>query len=342
MKLRFASSILLTLLSGATAMSLHAQSPLGQKGQTTAPITKQTRLELIHTFQDEIIYIRTAFPMGTKGLKVKDGVISPSAEDLQKLISIYGPAVKPGDVGRITAVVVKNDLIHFELNGGPIRKKKWYQHIELGAGGGATAPISPDSPTANPRGTFVDLIFDKYVPDLNPQQLKQLLRPVFDFDAKSAEEAFLDSVPPKVKEAIKNHQVLVGMNTEMVIYAKGRPPKKDREKDGDTEYEEWIYGDPPEDVDFVRFVGDEVVRVETMKVDGQKVVRTQKEVELAPKPAVAAETRPGSAPSLRRPGEELPTDSPDAPRSNSPSTQPVPQPPPPPPTGGPNPNMVGS
>ncbi len=182
-------------------------------------------------------------------------------------------------------------------------------------------------------------MFDRYVPDLTPQQIKHLLRPAFDFDAKSAEEAYLDTLPPKVRDAIKNHQVLVGMDTEMVIYAKGRPPKKDREEDGETEYEEWIYGDPPADVDFVRFVGDVVVRVETMKVTGEKVVRTEKEVEIAPKPAVAAESRPGNAPTLRRPGEELPNDSSDAPRSDSPSPQPVPAPPPPPPTGGPN--LVG-
>ena len=84
------------------------------------------------------------------------------------------------------------------------------------------------------------------------------------------QEAYLETVPPKVKEAIQNHQVLVGMNHEMVTYAKGRPPKKVREQDGETEYEEWIYGDPPQDVEFVRFMGDEVVRLETMKVDGRR------------------------------------------------------------------------
>ena len=35
---------------------------------------------------------------------------------------------------------------------------------------------------------------------------------------------------------------------------KAKPPKKVRERDGDTEYEEWIYGEPPADVDFVRIV----------------------------------------------------------------------------------------
>ena len=72
--------------------------------------------------------------------------------------------------------------------------------------------------------------------------------------------------------------MLVGMNTEMVVHAKGKAPKKVRERDGETEYEEWIYGEPPQDVDFVRIVNDEVVRVETMRVGGQKIVRTEKEI----------------------------------------------------------------
>ena len=110
-------------------------------------------------------------------------------------------------------------------------------------------------------------------------------------------DAFLETVPPQVKEAIKNHHVLVGMNHDMVIYAKGRPPRKVREHEGEIEYEEWIYGAPPEDVDFVRFVGDEVVRVETMKVDGQKIVRTEKEVDLgAPTVAKKQEDRPATRP----------------------------------------------
>jgi hypothetical protein len=142
---------------------------------------------------------------------------------------------------------------------------------------------------------------------LNPQQLKDLLRPVFDFNAKSAVEAYLETVPPQVKDAIKNHRVLVGMNREMVIYAKGRPPKKVREKDGETDYEEWIYGEPPQDVDFVRLVGDEVVRVESINVSGEKIIRTEKEVNLE-QPTLAKEqelqAHPISPPTLRRPGED--------------------------------------
>jgi len=149
---------------------------------------------------------------------------------------------------------------------------------------------------------------------MTPAQFKEMLHPVFDFDAKSKTEAYLETVPPKVKAAIQNHDVLVGMNREMVTYSLGRPPKKIREKDGDIDYEEWIYGEPPKDVHFVRLIGDEVIRVEVMKVNGEKIVRTEKEVDLGNGTTVAKskdepELRPPSAPSLRRPGEEEDHDS---------------------------------
>jgi hypothetical protein len=278
-----------------------------QKPASPPPhLSKETRQDLIRGFTSELVYIRTAFPMGEKGLTLKNGVVSPSGPELKQLIALWGPALKAGDEARITNVVIKGALIHFEVNGGPVKKQKWYQRISVGMGGN-TVPVAPSDENANPRGSYVDLLFDHYVPELSPEQFKTLLRPALDFDAKSAVEAYLETVPPKVKEAIQNHRVLVGMNREMVVYAKGRPPRKLREKDGEVEYEEWIYGEPPQDVDFVRMVSDEVVRVETMKVDGSKTLRTEKEVDLEAKPTVAKkseeEARPENAPTLRRPGE---------------------------------------
>jgi hypothetical protein len=305
-----------------------------QKTAVSPRMSKQTRMDLVRAFNAELVYVRTPFPMGKKGLTLKGGVLSPNAQEMQQLIAMWGPAVKPGDQARITTIEIKDERIHFEINGGPIKKQKWYQRIQISGSGGST-PIAPSDSAANPRGSYVDLLFDHYVPELNPDQLKELLRPVFDFNAKSAVEAYLETVPPKVKEAIKNHQVLVGMNREMVIYAKGRAPKKIREKDGDVEYEDWIYGDPPQDVNFVRLVGDEVVRVETMKVNGEKVVRTEKEVTLEPQPSVAKDQpqeRPANAPSLRRPGEDVPTAGPGSVKPSSGKTPPMP--PPQPPDGG--------
>jgi hypothetical protein len=325
-KLYCVPALVLLLCSCLTAGASDQKSSDQNPASALPHLSKQTRMDLIRGFNSELVYIRAPFPMGKVGLTLRDGVVSPSGEDLQRLMAVWGPAVKPGDEARITNVVIKADRIHFEINGGPVKKQKWYQHIEIGGATG-TAPIAPSDQNANPRGTYVDLVFDQYVPDLTPQKFKDLLRPVLDFDAKSALEAYLDTVPPKVKEAIQNHQVLVGMNREMLIYAKGRPPKKIREKDGEIEYEEWIYGEPPQDVDFVRMVGDDVVRVETMKVDGTKTLRTAKEVNLEPQPSVAkaSDQRPANAPTLRRPGEA----GPDRPTPTGGQTPPVLQAPPP-------------
>jgi hypothetical protein len=313
--------------------NLSAESSIGALPE----MSKQTRLDLIRGFSSELVYVRATFPMGKTGLTLKDGQITPDAKEMERLLAIWGPAVKPGDQVLITKIDVKRKSIRFEINGGPVKKKKWYQHIEVGMGGG-TAPIAPDDPRANPRGSFVDLAFDKYVPDVNARQLKELLRPVFDFDSKSPVEAYLETVPPKVKQAIQDHDVLVGMNQEMVTYAKGRPPRKIREKDKDgVDYEEWIYGEPPKDVEFVRFVGDEVTRYEVMKVDGERVVRTEKEVDLGLEPSLAQgkdepEARPANAPTLRRPGEAVP-DSQNPSGTSSPRRPPVAPPTPPTPDG---------
>ncbi len=334
--LLFASFLLvLVLLISSAPVSLWAQSapppetatPSAQtqpaeaptQAQTPAPpldpgaprMTRQTRIEIIRDFETQIVYSRTAFPMGTKGLKLKDGVISPNGQELRQILALWGPAVKPGDPAHISFVQIKDDHIHFDINGGPVHRKKWYQHIQVSGANDTPVQLGPDESQANPYGSYLDIYFDKYVPEMTAQQLRSILLPVLDFSARSKEEAYLDTVPPKAKQAIQVHHVLVGMNTEMVIHAKGKAPKKVREKDGDTDYEEWIYGEPPADVEFVRIIGDEVVRVETMKVDGEKLVRTEKELILE-KPDKDKDTeakqepgdRPANAPSLRRPGED--------------------------------------
>jgi len=297
--------ILVLLLVLAGMASADTASP--QPDLSKAPnMSKETRQNLVRAFNAELVYIRAPFPMGRVGLKLHNGVITPNGQELDMMMATYGPAARPGELARISDIRINDRSIHFEINGGPVRKKKWYQRIEVGGAGGST-PIAPSDPNANARGSFVDLQFDRVVPEMTPDQLKQILRPVFDFNSKSAVEAYLETVPPKVKEAITAHRVLIGMNHEMVIYAKGRAPKKHREKDGENEYEEWIYGEPPQDVEFVRFVGDEVVRDEQMKVDGEKVVRTEKEIDLQkehPSEAKAGDqSRPANAPTLKRPGE---------------------------------------
>jgi hypothetical protein len=318
-----------------TAQTVPAGSADNTPATHVAPIpanaprmSKDTRFNIIRDFETRVVYSRTTFPMGAKGLILKDATITPNGEQLRQDLALYGPSVRPGDPVQISFVQIKDNHIHLDINGGPVRRKKWYQRVQVY--GTAGTPVNPQSSEEiqNPHGSYLEIYFDKYVPEMTAQQFQDLLSPVLDFSSHNKEEAYLETVPPKVKQAILAHHVLVGMNSEMVIHAMGKPPKKDRERDGEVEYEEWIYGQAPQDVNFVRFVGDEVVRVETMKVGGEKIVRTAKEVELnqPDKNSQAKqeqEPRPANAPSLRRPGE----DSQDVP---NPANGASPMPPPPP------------
>jgi hypothetical protein len=290
-------------------------------------MTPQTKLLIMRDLQAERVFVRTPLPLGERGIEIKDGKISPSEQQVAQLITEHGFAAKPGDRVIITNVVIREKSIVFEINGGGKKHQKWYQHVQVGTGAG-TVPVGGAPQSLEAKGSSVTLEFDKYVPELTGDKVREMLSPVFDFKALNQAEAYEKTLPPKVQAAIKNHQVLVGMDREMVTYAKGRPPKRIRDKDDKgVDYEEWIYGNPPEEVDFVRFQGVFVTRLEIMTVDGEKIVRTQPEVDLKTQEAVVAakktEPKPDNAPSLLRPGEKADS-SPDNTR-NAPQT---PYPPP--------------
>ena len=273
-------------------------------------MTPQTKMLVMRDLMAEHVFARCVIPMGVKGLDIKNGAVSPDQMKVAEMAAEYGTAAKPGDRVVITNVVVKEKSIVFEINGGPKKKEKWYQHVQVGMGGTMATPGgAPKSLEA--KGSVVTLEFEKYVPEVTGEQVRDMLGPVFDFKALNQAEAYAKTLPPKVQEAIKNHQVLVGMNRDMVIYAKGRPPQKVRDKDDNgQDYEEWIYGHPPEEVDFVRFQGEVVARLEIMTVDGGKIVRTEKEVDLKSADTEVAEKKPESekpanAPTLRLPGEPV-------------------------------------
>jgi hypothetical protein len=217
------------------------------------------------------------------------------------------------------------------LNGGPERKHEFLRHIQVGVGSpNMSSPVVQD-PGQEPTGARLTLTFDKFVPDVTPAQVKALLAPLISFDMKTPVQAYTDTLPPKLKEAILNHRVMVGMSTEMVLFAMGQPENKSREIEGQMPFEEWIYGHPPQDVQFVRINGNRVIRVELAKVGQPLEVFTKNEVEglmtTDGKPVVADATlhdtrtvqlgdvhrdpdrqAPAAPPTLRAPGEKLPTD----------------------------------
>jgi hypothetical protein len=279
-----------------------------------------TRLQLIRVMDAEFVHVRKNFPIGEKSMVIEtDGMVKPGDAELYRMAQTYGAAAKIGDRVQITNIVFREKSVYIEINGGPKKKSKWYQHIEISGGGGATGGQDPNQ--AQATGAALTLEFKKHVPEMTGAELKELLRPVLDFSVKTAAEVFVETFPPKIRDAIKKHEVLVGMNHDMVVMAKDRPPQKVRDKDDKgKDYEDWIYGTPPQDVVFVRFVGDEVTQVKIAKVGGQMIVKTEKEVDIkdgvptlaalksseSPQDvsAIPQQQQPTHRPTLKRPDEQ--------------------------------------
>jgi hypothetical protein len=291
------------------------------KSASSDKLTPVQRREIIRALMAEPVYIHRIFPMGRTGIRIENGRVFPGEAEVRQLAAQTGVAAKPGDRAKITEVHFLSHGIVFELNGGPVKKKKWYERLEVSAAGGTASPggggpVDETKLYSNSQGSFVLLNFKDHIPGLSPDQVKTLLEPAFDFKAGSVAEAYEHAMPPKIADAIKNHRALVGMDRDMVQYAKGRPPRRYRDRDGDSEYEEWIYGQPPQQVEFIRFIGDTVARIEIMQVDGQKMVRTANEVgdlnAALSDSAKQNQVKPSeddssarTAPSLMRPGETV-------------------------------------
>jgi hypothetical protein len=225
----------------------------------------KTRLELIRVLDAEQGFAMRPLPRGHKGLfLVANGKVEPAGEAWLNMATENGISAKPGDRVVLTDVKIDHNRIIFLINGGPDAKHRFLRHIEIGGGMG-TAPVVQDD-GQEPVGSRLTLAFEKTMPELTGSDVKALLAPLISFDVKTPVQAFTDTLPPALKDAILNHHVLVGMSTEMVLYAIGQPQSKTRESEGQMPFEEWIYGAPPKPVEFVRINGNRVIRLEIAKV----------------------------------------------------------------------------
>ncbi len=292
------------------------------------PMDTKTRLGLIRLLEAEQGFAMRPFPRGHKGLTlVANGKLQPAGDDYLNMVINNGTSAKPGDRVVITDLKVDHGKIVFQLNGGPDAKHRFLRHIEIGGDPNYTQPVVQD--VKDPEGARLTLDFGKSVPALTGAQVKALLAPLISFDVKTPIQAFTDTLPTALKDAILNHQVLVGMSTDMVVFAKGAPRSKSREMEGQMPFEEWIYGTPPEEVDFVRINGNRVIRVEIAKVGESPEIFTKDEVSGMMRtngaPVITAENRvkivkegdvqrdpekeaPAPPPTLRQPGEQLPSE----------------------------------
>lgn len=304
----------------------------------TVKLTPRGHRELITAFTAEQGFARRSLPLDPKGLMLRaNGAIRPEGLDYEEMLQRKGISAKPGDRLVISDIKIEATRVVFEFNGGPDRKHKYLRHVEIGAAGGSV-PLTQDD-GQDPVGSRLTLVFDKYVPEMTADQMRALIQPVIDFSVKTPIEAYTDTLPPKLKEAILGHHVLVGMDRKMVVYALGAPVKKIREEKDGQPFEEWIYGEAPEVTEFVRFQNNRVVQVETSPVGADIVVRNQdetdgylgktdtREVSLGDaKPSAEGEIR-RAPPSLRLPGEDLPGQpQPIQVPTSNPRPQPVPVP----------------
>ena len=294
------------------------------------PIDARGHQDILRSLVAEQGFAMRPFPRGKKGLNLAaNGKLTPTGTTYVSQITEQGLSVKPGDRVVLSNVRIDKEKIVFDINGGPDHKHEFLRHVQIGMGGpGVSNPVVQDNDTA-PTGSRITLTFDKFVPDVTPAQIKSLLSPLISFDMKTPVQAYTDTLPPQLKKAILNHQVMVGMSTEMVLFAMGQPESKSREVEGQMPFEEWIYGHPPQDVQFVRINGNRVIRVELAKLGQPLAVFTKDEVEglmtTDGKPVLAAAERPielgdvhrdpktqsaEAPPTLRAPGEKLPIDDP--------------------------------
>jgi hypothetical protein len=311
----------------------YPEQPLNQLGRET----------LIRFMQSEQGFAMRPLPIANLTLHA-NGHMDPTGDKYVDLLHQKGTSVKPGDRVVVTDIKINEKSIELDLNGGYEHKHKFLRHVSIGMDPVNTVPLAADN--GQPMtGSRLTLVFEERVPDLNGEQLQALLKPMIDFGVKSPAEAFAETLPPFLRTAIEQHRVLVGMNRDMVVYAKGQPTRKVRETSEDGKlYEIWIYGETPQPVEFVRFDGSFVAEVKLASVGAPMVVRNQNEMGdyWGNQPVVAtnqrqvklgdqtdadrsAENAPRQAPTLRKPGEQLPEDS----DKNNPagSMQPVKMPP---------------
>jgi hypothetical protein len=221
-------------------------------------LTPEERIEIMRGLTAEYATAKVGIPRSKKPLPVTaEGKIG-DREKWDDAARELGPAARSGDLVQITKVEVEDDEIKLELNGGLKSGRKWYERIEMGTGT-RTAPIGQGG---NPTlGTLLVVEFPNGVPPVKAAEFKKMLKPMLDFEKRSATENYVETLPEPIQAAIREKRVVEGMDREQVLLAMGRPRSKSREiKDGE-ELEDWVYGLPPGKITFVTFNGSKVSKV---------------------------------------------------------------------------------
>lgn len=258
--------------TGAAATS-DAQAPSQPSARSTSAaknttLQESSKIALIRYVSGEFAKAIKPLPAGKEGLLVYVGK-ALNQEFLDRAVATHGAAVNTGDNVQITKLEFREHQIIVDLNGGGRGKRRWRDHLQIGIGGGyppmqTTSTQEQGPPGLQPgMGSTIFLEFNKSLPDLTPDELKQLLSPFLNFaKERSAAVQWIDTLPPEMKKAIQDRRPAVGMDREELIAALGKPDHKVRERDSEgNDIEDWIYGQPPSKTVFVRLMGDHVTSI---------------------------------------------------------------------------------
>lgn len=235
-------------------------------------LTEDQRIEILRGLTSEYAKIKVPLPRSKKALEFSnDGTWDHDV--WQADFKAFGPAGRVGDLIQVTHVQIDKDRIVLDLNGGMKSGHRFLDHVQVGM----DVPDIPINGAATnaPAGATVALIFGGPIGEVTSADIKKMLQPILDFEGETVTTNYVETLPEPIKEAVKAKKVIAGMNRDQVLLAAGKPVHKTRETKEGTEYEDWIYGEPPGRVTFVTFTGDKVVKVkETYAGLGGSVAET--------------------------------------------------------------------
>jgi hypothetical protein len=238
--------------------------------KTGTTLSEDSKLALIRYVSGEFAKARIAIPGGKEGFIIF--IDKPlNLEYLDRAVANHGAAINTGDNVQISNLEFHDNSIVVDLNGGGRPKKHWRDRIQIGVGG-ETIPTQQDPqqqgqqgqqgpPGVQPgSGATIYINFPKHVPDMSPDQLKEILTPLLDFNkVRSASVHWVDTLPTATQKAITERRAIIGMDRDEVVAAMGKPDRKVRERDTNgNDTEDWIYGHPPDKTIFVKFTSEKV------------------------------------------------------------------------------------
>lgn len=235
-------------------------------------LTQDQRIEILRGLSSEYAKIKVLLPRSKKALEFSsDGTWDHDV--WQAAFKELGPAGRVGDLIQVTHIEIDKDRIVLDLNGGMKGGHRFLDHLQIGMDM-QTSPISGPATNA-PGGATVALTFGGPIGEVTSAEIKKMLQPILDFERETVTANYVETLPEPIKQAVKAKKAIEGMNRDQVLLAVGKPVRKSRESKEGTDYEDWIYGEPPGRVTFVTFTGDKVVKVkETYAGLGGSVAET--------------------------------------------------------------------